>query len=225
MRPDADHLGYRSIQGYASEGLVSAGKASKTARTSAVGSMGRPAEPDAKYSVLLPTYNERENIPLIIYLLVETFEKQYVRRGSCVDQGTPWMHARLDARALNTHAVRDSREGTPPIRCSNIDYEIIIIDDNSPDGTQAVVKSLQGVYGDKRHVDIEGQGARRLLAFGVRMYAAPERVSLEFHSSRTSHTSTGSSCARELESSAWAPRTYTACSLRRATLSSSWMRT
>ena len=222
MRPDADHLGYRSIQGYASEGLVSAGKASKTARTSAVGSMGRPAEPDAKYSVLLPTYNERENIPLIIYLLVETFEKQYVRRGSCVDQGTPWMHARLDARALNTHAVRDSREGTPPIRCSNIDYEIIIIDDNSPDGTQAVVKSLQGVFGDKRYDLL--RRARRLFASVVRMHAAPERVRLEFLNSRTPHTSTGSSCARELESSAWAPRTYTACSLRRATLSSSWMR-
>lgn len=42
--------------------------------------MGRPAESDSKYSVLLPTYNERENIPLIIYLLVDTFEKQYVTR-------------------------------------------------------------------------------------------------------------------------------------------------
>ena len=29
-----------------------------------------------KYSVLLPTYNERENIALIVYLLVETFEQQ-----------------------------------------------------------------------------------------------------------------------------------------------------
>lgn len=28
-----------------------------------------------KYSVLLPTYNERENIALIVYLLVETFDK------------------------------------------------------------------------------------------------------------------------------------------------------
>ena len=27
-----------------------------------------------KYSVLLPTYNERENIALIIWLLVRTFE-------------------------------------------------------------------------------------------------------------------------------------------------------
>ena len=29
-----------------------------------------------KYSVLLPTYNERETIALIVYLLVETFEQQ-----------------------------------------------------------------------------------------------------------------------------------------------------
>lgn len=29
-----------------------------------------------KYSVLLPTYNERENLPLIVWLLVDTFEKQ-----------------------------------------------------------------------------------------------------------------------------------------------------
>ncbi len=29
-----------------------------------------------KYSVLLPTYNERENIALIVFLLVETFEKK-----------------------------------------------------------------------------------------------------------------------------------------------------
>ena len=30
----------------------------------------------SKYSVLLPTYNERDNIALIVWLLVETFEKQ-----------------------------------------------------------------------------------------------------------------------------------------------------
>lgn len=30
-----------------------------------------------KYSVLLPTYNERENIPLIICLLINTFNSKY----------------------------------------------------------------------------------------------------------------------------------------------------
>ena len=30
-----------------------------------------------KYSVLLPTYNERENIALVTWLLVRTFETRY----------------------------------------------------------------------------------------------------------------------------------------------------
>lgn len=29
-----------------------------------------------KYSVLLPTYNERENLPLIVWLLVKYFEQR-----------------------------------------------------------------------------------------------------------------------------------------------------
>ena len=62
----------------------------------------------AKYSVLLPTYNERENLPLITWLLVKTFTEH------------------------------------------DINYEIIIIDDGSPDGTQEVAKSLIEIYGDDR---------------------------------------------------------------------------
>lgn len=34
------------------------------------------ASASPKYSVLLPTYNERENIGLIVWLLVQTFEEQ-----------------------------------------------------------------------------------------------------------------------------------------------------
>ncbi len=30
-----------------------------------------------KYSVLLPTYNEKENLPLIIWLLVKHFEERW----------------------------------------------------------------------------------------------------------------------------------------------------
>ena len=50
-------------------------------------------------SILLPTYNEHDNLPIIVYLL---------------------------AKELN--------------KASDViaDYEIIIIDDNSPDGTGAV---------------------------------------------------------------------------------------
>lgn len=59
-----------------------------------------------KYSVLLPTYNERQNLPYIIFLLDEAFT-------AC-------------------HA----------------DYEIVIVDDNSPDGTLTVAKRLQSLYGE-----------------------------------------------------------------------------
>ncbi|KAK2709010.1 hypothetical protein QYM36_014591 [Artemia franciscana] len=63
-----------------------------------------------KYSVLLPTYNEKENLPIIVWLLVKTFED------------------------------------------SKYDYEIIIIDDGSPDGTQNAAKQLEKIYGSDKIV-------------------------------------------------------------------------
>jgi len=66
-----------------------------------------------KYSVLLPTYNERENLPIIVWLLVRSFTE------------------------------------------SNINYEIIIIDDGSPDGTLDVAKELQTIYGEEYIVNIQ----------------------------------------------------------------------
>lgn len=30
-----------------------------------------------KYSVLLPTYNERRNLPIIVWLIEQTFKAQY----------------------------------------------------------------------------------------------------------------------------------------------------
>ncbi|XP_025787575.1 dolichol-phosphate mannosyltransferase subunit 1 isoform X1 [Puma concolor] len=61
-----------------------------------------------KYSVLLPTYNERENLPLIVWLLVKSFSE------------------------------------------SGISYEIIIIDDGSPDGTRDVAEQLEKIYGSDK---------------------------------------------------------------------------
>lgn len=61
-----------------------------------------------KYSVLLPTYNERENLPLIVWLLVKYFGE------------------------------------------SGYNYEIIIIDDGSPDGTLEVAQQLQKIYGSDK---------------------------------------------------------------------------
>lgn len=63
-----------------------------------------------KYSVLLPTYNERENLPYVVFLIVEAFE-------SC---------------------------GAP--------FEIVIVDDASPDGTSRVAEALVKVYGADRIV-------------------------------------------------------------------------
>ncbi|TKS77030.1 Collagen alpha-1(XX) chain [Collichthys lucidus] len=61
-----------------------------------------------KYSVLLPTYNERENLPLIVWLLVKYFGE------------------------------------------SGFNYEIIVIDDGSPDGTLEVAEQLQKIYGEDK---------------------------------------------------------------------------
>ncbi|KAK4048389.1 dolichol-P-mannose synthesis [Microbotryomycetes sp. JL221] len=61
-----------------------------------------------KYSVILPTYNERRNLPVIVYLLAQTFEN------------------------------------------NALEWEIIIVDDNSPDGTQEVAQQLERAYGSER---------------------------------------------------------------------------
>lgn len=52
----------------------------------------------------------------------------------------------------------------PP--CSELDYEIVVIDDNSPDGTQDVVRQLQQAYGEDRCESV-GQrvGQRRGCAY------------------------------------------------------------
>ncbi|XP_041455296.1 dolichol-phosphate mannosyltransferase subunit 1-like [Lytechinus variegatus] len=63
-----------------------------------------------KYSILLPTYNEKENLPLITWLIMKSFEK------------------------------------------SGHDFEIIVIDDGSPDGTLEVAKQLQDIYGSDKIV-------------------------------------------------------------------------
>ncbi|XP_014209993.1 probable dolichol-phosphate mannosyltransferase [Copidosoma floridanum] len=63
-----------------------------------------------KYSILLPTYNEMDNIPIMIWLLVKHMNELQVL------------------------------------------YEIIIIDDGSPDGTLHMAKQLQNLYGSDKIV-------------------------------------------------------------------------
>ncbi|OOF96563.1 glycosyltransferase family 2 protein [Aspergillus carbonarius ITEM 5010] len=61
--------------------------------------------PENKYSVILPTYNERKNLPIIVWLLERTFRE------------------------------------------NNLNWEIIIVDDGSPDGTLEIAKQLRTHYG------------------------------------------------------------------------------
>ena len=60
-----------------------------------------------KYTIILPTYNEKDNLPVITFLIMEMAEK------------------------------------------NNLDFEIVIVEDNSPDGTADVAKKLQNIYKNK----------------------------------------------------------------------------
>ncbi|GKY91467.1 hypothetical protein MPSEU_000119000 [Mayamaea pseudoterrestris] len=83
------------------------------------------------YSIILPTYNERENLPIIVYLIHRTF--------STLPQD---------------------------------DYEVIIVDDSSPDGTLAVAERLQREF--KQHIQIVSRPGK--LGLGT-AYAAGLKVS------------------------------------------------
>ncbi|VDK73792.1 unnamed protein product [Litomosoides sigmodontis] len=61
-----------------------------------------------KYTVLLPTYNERENLPVCVWLIEKYMNK------------------------------------------AGFSYEVIIIDDNSPDGTMDVAKKLEDEFGSDK---------------------------------------------------------------------------
>jgi len=61
-----------------------------------------------KYSILLPTYNERENLPIMLWLINDVMNK------------------------------------------CDFDYEVIVIDDGSPDGTLEVAKQVQAIIGDDK---------------------------------------------------------------------------
>lgn len=69
-----------------------------------------PTKKTDKYSVIIPTYNERKNLPVITWLLAKTFTQH------------------------------------------NLAWEMIIVDDASPDGTQEVAKQLIRVYGSDKIV-------------------------------------------------------------------------
>lgn len=61
---------------------------------------------DLKISIILPTYNEKDNLPIIVWLLYKYLNE-----------------------------------------CPSLKFEIIIIEDGSPDGTLQVAQKLQDIYG------------------------------------------------------------------------------
>lgn len=70
-----------------------------------------------KYSIILPTYNEKENLPIITYLIAKTMES------------------------------------------NKLDWEVVIVDDASPDGTQDVAKQLIQLYGDD-HIQLRPRAGK-----------------------------------------------------------------
>lgn len=70
-----------------------------------------------KYSIILPTYNERKNLPILVYLLDKTFKKE------------------------------------------KLNWEVIIVDDNSPDGTQEVAKKLIDIFGPE-HIQLRARAGK-----------------------------------------------------------------
>ncbi|KAL7070644.1 hypothetical protein ACQ4LE_010153 [Meloidogyne hapla] len=67
-----------------------------------------------KYTILLPTYNEAENLPICIWLINKYLNK--------------------------------------------LNYEVIIIDDNSPDGTQDIAKKLCNEFGNDKIILLTREG-------------------------------------------------------------------
>jgi len=63
------------------------------------------------YSVILPTYNERDNLPIVYYLLDKVFKE------------------------------------------AKLSYEVVIVDDSSPDNTLEVAEAIRDSFGEK-HVKI-----------------------------------------------------------------------
>lgn len=88
----------------------------------------RMADPVLKVSLVTPTYNERENLPLLV-------EEIYQTLASCPD----------------------------------VDLEIIVVDDASPDGTSAVAEKLAGTYPLRvlRRAGKLGLGSAVMEGFGI----------------------------------------------------------
>ncbi|KAL6894369.1 hypothetical protein ACP4OV_008467 [Aristida adscensionis] len=104
-----------------------------------------------EYSIIVPTYNERLNVALIVYLIFK-----HLPISVCEDSSESFARLWLAPATVTLLGTTFLLEGVVKMSIitkgysANVNFEIIIVDDGSPDGTQDIVKQLQQVYGEDR---------------------------------------------------------------------------
>jgi dolichol-phosphate mannosyltransferase len=86
-----------------------------------------------KYSIILPTYNERRNLPIICWLIEKTLREKLIPFSLLI-------------------SISSLSRSNGDWSNSNLDWEVIIVDDGSPDGTLEIAKQLQRLWGPERIV-------------------------------------------------------------------------
>jgi dolichol-phosphate mannosyltransferase len=89
-----------------------------------------------KYSVILPTYNERENLPLMVSMINKVFAQMYVKCGFRFSDIMVFMRGCV---------------------CRKEEFEIVVVDDNSPDGTLEIAQQLQKMKWDAGKIVIKSR--------------------------------------------------------------------
>lgn len=104
-----------------------------------------------KYSVILPTYNEKRNLPLIISMLNKSFTDKLVVKPIALSTANY-------TRSIILHTHLSASNCFEYLSTSKLDYEIVIVEDNSPDGTLQAAKEMKRIYGDSRILIISRPG-------------------------------------------------------------------